>query len=168
MAANKVYEKALYAAFEEMSQVREKERELAFRKAQLQQTVSALYPLVFPDTPDLNSMSLPNAMRLIMHSAGRNLTAHDFKTKLEDLGFDISKFDNPLANIHTAMTRMVDSDEFYWAEKEEGKKKVGPGPELKSVPSEIPETLPPPSFTPDGEAWETVIPGLNPEPEEEK
>jgi hypothetical protein len=51
---------------------------------------------------------------------------------LVDLGFDLSKFDNPLANIHTTMNRMVESEEMEWADTEE--KKVLPGPELKSIP----------------------------------
>jgi len=132
------YEAALNAAFEELQKLQTQEREIAVRKAKLRETMDALLPLVFPDTIDINSLSLPNAMRLILRSSGRALNAADFLTKLTDIGFDVQKFDNPLANIHTAMTRMVESDEMVWVEIE-GKKKAIPGPDLKSVPQEFPE-----------------------------
>jgi hypothetical protein len=132
------YETALNAAYEELQKLKEQELEIAIRKAKLRETMNALFPLVFPDKVEINSLSLPNAMRLIFQSAGRPLNAADFLTKLQDIGFDVGKFDNPLANIHTAMARMVESDEMVWVEVE-GKKKGIPGPELKPVPQELPQ-----------------------------
>jgi hypothetical protein len=132
------YEVALNAAFDELQKLKEQEREIAIRKAKLRETMNALSPLVFPNKVDINSMSLPNAMRLILGSAGRPLNAAEFLSKLEDIGFDVAKFDNPLANIHTAMNRMVESDELQWVQVE-GKKKAIPGPELKPVPQDMTE-----------------------------
>ncbi len=132
------YETALNAAYEELEKLKAQELEIALRKAKLRETMEALLPLVFPDTVDVNSLSLPNAMRLILRSSGRALNAADFLTKLTDIGFDVKKFDSPLANIHTAMTRMVESDEMVWVEIN-GKKKAIPGPELKPMPQEVPQ-----------------------------
>jgi hypothetical protein len=78
-----LYSDALFAAYDELTQLSEQERIIAVRKAQLRETVNALYPLVFQDAVDINSLSLPDAMRLVLRSAGRPLNAHDFKTKLE-------------------------------------------------------------------------------------
>jgi hypothetical protein len=127
------YSKALFSAYNELEELRKQELSLMQRRAQIRLTIKALSPLVFPNNLDIKEMSLPTAMRFIMNWAGRPLTATDFKTKLEDIGFDVGKFDNPLANIMTAMSRLVENDEFDWAEGE-GKKKVIPGPELKPEP----------------------------------
>jgi hypothetical protein len=135
--SDNVYEVALNAAFAELQELKQQEREIALRKAKLQETLDALIPLVYPSAVDVNTLSLPNAMRLVLHSSGRPLSAYEFKTKLVDIGFDISKFDNPLANIHTAMNRMVENDEMIWIETE-GKKKGIPGPDLKPVPQALP------------------------------
>jgi hypothetical protein len=123
---------ALRGAYQELLNVKEQELTLTIRKAQLTKTVNALFPLVFPQTPDINAMSLPNAIRLIMSGTERPLSAHDMKTKLEDLGFDLAKFDNPLANVHTAMKRMLESDELVYVD--ENKKRVTAGPELNPPP----------------------------------
>jgi hypothetical protein len=124
---------ALFAALTELATLKEQERIIALRKAQLQLSINALSPLAFEQpAEDINELSLPRALRIIMRSAGRALNAHDFRTKLTDLGFDLSKFSNPMANIQTAMNRLVEGGEFMW--EEDGSKKVLPGQELKSEP----------------------------------
>ncbi len=135
-----LYSDALFAAYRELADLADQERAIAVRKAQLRHTVNALYALVFPNAVDVNSLSLPDALRLVLRSTGRPLNAHQFKAKLEDLGFDLSKFENPVANILTAMNRMIEADECVWVEGA-GKKTVAPGPELKPVP-EAPASLP--------------------------
>jgi hypothetical protein len=132
--ADNLYSEALFAAWAELDSLRVQERDIAIRKAQLQQTVNALYPLVFDNQVDINALSLPDAMRLVLRSTGRPLSGNDFKTKLEDMGFELSKFANPLANIMTAMNRMVEAEEMIWFEQDGKPKKAIPGPELKSVP----------------------------------
>jgi hypothetical protein len=142
--SDRLYEDALKAANAELESLQKWEREIIVRKAQIQQTINALCALVYPDALDVNALSLPDAMRLVIRSAGRGLNANDFKTKLEDIGFDTSKYENPLANIMTAMNRMVENDEMIWMQTD-GKKTAGPGPELKQVPQEVPKTLPLPA-----------------------
>jgi len=91
-----------------------------------------LFPLVFPEditgiSSDVNSMSLPDAIRLVVSASEHPLSARDMQLKLDELGFDLKKFDNPLANILTAMKRMVDSGELVPFDGD--KKRVVKGPE---------------------------------------
>ncbi|MGO9326433.1 MAG: hypothetical protein ACLP07_17900 [Terracidiphilus sp.] len=136
------YSSALFSAYDELDKLGEQERTIAIRKAQLRQTVKALYPLVFPEAVDIKSLSLPDAMRLVLRSAGRALATNDFKTKLEDIGFDLDQYSDPKANILTAMKRMVDAGEMHWV-PDSPKKTVTATSELKPVP-EVPSSLPVP------------------------
>jgi hypothetical protein len=101
----------------------------------LKQTVDALWPLAFPDadaSPDINSMSLADAIRLMVKSCSeRYITVKEIRGKLQDIGFDLSKYSNPLASIHTAASRMVASEELNWVD-DDGKKLTA-GKELKPV-----------------------------------
>ncbi len=73
---------------------------------------------------------------MVIGGADRPITAIEMRGKLTDLGFDLSKYDNPLANIHTAMNRMVEAEEMQWVDVDE--KKAVPGPQLKQVPPPLP------------------------------
>ena len=123
---------AMWSAYNELQLVKKQERDLTIRRAQLTKTLNALYPLVFGDVPDMDALSLPNAIRLIISGADRPLSAQDMKTKLEDSGFDLSKYPNPIANILTAMKRMAESEELVYIDGD--KKRVAAGPELKPAP----------------------------------
>jgi len=130
------YVVAIMKAHEELQDLRKREHDLTVRKAQLKQTMDALWPLAFPGfdpTPDITSMTLADAIRLVVKSYGRPITVKETRSKLEDLGVDLSKYENPLASIHTAVARMVESEELVWIDDEGKKKKLSPGPELKSV-----------------------------------
>jgi len=147
---------ALFAAYNELAALGEQERAIAVRKAQLRQSVNALYPLVFGSAVDINTLSLPDAMRLVLRSAGRALNGHEFMSKLEDIGFDLSKYKDPMANILTAMNRMVEAGEMMWV-ADAPRKTVEAAPELKPVP-DVPSTLP----TPDGlDGWLRAAGGLS-------
>jgi hypothetical protein len=135
--ANNPYRDALWSAYEELGKLKEEERKIAVRKSQLQQTVNALSPLVFPQDVDIASLSLPDALRLVLQSSGRPLTAVEFKSKLEDIGFDLAKYNDPMANILTAMRRMVEAEEMRWIE-DAPRKTVEATPELKHAFPEPP------------------------------
>jgi hypothetical protein len=141
-----LYRDALLKAWAELEGLKQEERRIILRKAQLTKTCSALFPLVFSDPPDVNALSLPNAIRLVISSADRPLSANDMLTKLEDVGFDMKKFDNPLANILTAMKRMADSEELVLVDGD--KKRVVAGPQLKAAPDVS------------ANRWEAVIAGV--------
>ena len=128
------YKSAIFQAWQELQEAQEEEKKLTIRKARLKATVDALWPLAFPDSgyPDITSMTLADAIRLLVQSCNdRTITVKEIRGKLQDLGFDLSKYANPLASIHTAAARMVESDELKWVD-DEGKKLTS-GPEMKPV-----------------------------------
>jgi hypothetical protein len=128
------YQTALFKAWEEFQKTQEDERQLTIKKLQLRQTIEALFPLAFPDweVTDIRNMTLADAIRAVIKSSTRAVSVKEVRGKLQDLGFDLSKYDNPLASIHTATNRMVESEELIWVD-DEGKK-LSPGPELKAIP----------------------------------
>lgn len=99
-------------------------------------------PLVGAYEVDVNEYSLSNAVRFIFNSlepgSDRGLTAMEVRSKLQDLGYDLTKYENPLASIHTCVRRMIETDELKLMEsnEDEKKKKFEPGPELKQVPQD--------------------------------
>lgn len=128
-----VYIDALIKAWNELDQIKETEKQLAYRKSKLNETVAALKPLVFKEAWDINSLTLSDAIRFVFSTAKRPLTAIATRTKLEDLGYNLEQFDNPLANIHTALKRMGDTDELVLVVDDDKKKMFEPGPELKPI-----------------------------------
>jgi hypothetical protein len=136
-----LYRAALERAWNELAVIIEQKKQIATREAQLNETVRALTPLVGEWTPDLTELSLSNAVRFVFNglAIGRTLSAMDVRTKLEELGYNLSEYENPLANIHTCMRRMIDSEELTLVETKDNKKQFEAGPELKSVP--LPEPI---------------------------
>jgi hypothetical protein len=151
--SSNTYSTALFAAWEELTKLNEEERAIAVRKSQLRHSADALYPLVFPDAVEIKNLSLPDAMRLVLRSSGRGLNAHDFRTKLEDIGFNLEQYSDPMASILTAMKRMADAEEMHWV-PDAPRKTVTAAPEMKPVP-ELPSSLPIP------EGLETAAPSFS-------
>jgi hypothetical protein len=129
------YRSAIFKAWQELQEAQEEEKKLLIKKARLKATVDALWPMAFPDSntsPDINSMTLADAIRMLVQSCtGRSTTIKEIRGKLQDLGYDLSKYKNPLASIHTATTRMVESEELVWVDDEGNK--LTAGPEMKPV-----------------------------------
>lgn len=121
-------------AYMEVEEITKKERELAYRKAKLNDTMKALRPLIFKEVWDINTLNLSDAIRFVFSSTKRKLSALEVRSKLEDLSYSLDQFDNPLANIHTAIRRMVDTGELFPAEDENKKKTFEASPELKPIP----------------------------------
>jgi hypothetical protein len=129
-----VYAQALAKAYRERDEIVETEKQLAYRKTKLNETIDALIPLVFKRVWDINTLGLSDAIRFVFNNARRPLSPLDIRSKLEDLGYNLKQFENPLASIHTALRRMGETDELYPVESEDKKKMFEPGPELKSIP----------------------------------
>jgi hypothetical protein len=136
--SQEIYRNALQIAVDQWLELQLQERRITVQKNQLRQTFLALFPLAYPNSaePDISSMSLANAIRIVLGGTDRPITAIEMRGKLTDLGFDLSKYDNPLANIHTAMNRMAEAEEMVWVDIDE--KKGMPGPELKQVQAPLP------------------------------
>jgi hypothetical protein len=112
------YKEALKKAKADYELLTMKEREMAVRKSQLKETIKALEALC-AKPPDLNSFSLADAVRLVV-SSGSSWTATGIRDRLEAIGFDLSKYKNPMASIHTAVNRMIENQEMHWMPDEEG------------------------------------------------
>jgi hypothetical protein len=126
------YRSALDKAVSDLAELNKKEHEIMVRKAQLRETVKALRALC-GDLPDVNSLNLSDAIRLVFSGASEPMTAIEVRTKLQELGYEVTKLNNPLAHIHTAIKRMVDAEEILWhGEDEDMKKLFEPGEKLKT------------------------------------
>ena len=128
---------AYLGAKRELERLIEEEKNIAIKKAQLRETIKALAPLVAPElSPDIGSMSLADAVRLVIRSSGRPVSTLEIRSRLKDLGYNLEQHENPLASIHTALRRMEESDEVSSSDWDgtEKKKKFEPGPQLKPAP----------------------------------
>jgi hypothetical protein len=128
-----IFKAALDKAMADWNDLARKEKEMVVRKAQLKATIIALSALC-SDLPDINALSLSDAIRLMIRSTGGGLSPIGIRDKLDEMGFDLKKFKNPLASIHTAVNRLADSGEFARLPNDE--EKVEAGENLKSLPTE--------------------------------
>jgi hypothetical protein len=132
-----IYKAAVERIVSELERINVAKKEMAIREAQLNESLKALRPLAGEWVFDLSEFSLSNAVRFVFNGLAdeRSLSAIDVRTKLEDLAYDLSKYENPLASIHTCMRRMVETEELVIKPTDEGnKKQFEAGPQLKSVP----------------------------------
>jgi hypothetical protein len=120
--------------------LREQKKEITVREAQLNETLKALMPLIGAWKADITEYSLSNAIRFIFNGleVNRTLSAIEVRGRLQDLGYDLSEYENPLASIHTCMRRMIETEELIVNRTEDNKKEFQPGPELKAVPEPTP------------------------------
>jgi hypothetical protein len=123
------YKLALDKAIADLDALTMKEREIALRKAQLRETIKALSALC-GRLPDINAFSLSDAIRLVISSASEGLSPIEIRGKLTGMGYDLSKYKNPLASIHTALNRMVETEEIVYMPDED--EKVEAGENMKS------------------------------------
>jgi hypothetical protein len=132
---------AYLGAKKELERLIEEEKAIALKKAQLRDTMKALAPLVAPElSPDMTKISLADAIRIVIRSAGRPINALEIRGRLKDLGYDVDQHENPMASIHTALRRMEENDEITPREWDGSPKKKAfePGPELKPLPETTP------------------------------
>ena len=101
------YRRALEAAAREYEELGEKRREIDKRLAELAQTIGTLSKLLgfTPTVP----LGLTDAVRLILRGSGVPMTAVDVRDRLHAIGFDVSKYTNDLAAIHTILKRLNES-----------------------------------------------------------
>jgi hypothetical protein len=138
--AARFFEEAIERIGDELEKVREQERQLTLRKAQLTQSFNALAPLAFPDEKvfDINSLTLADAIRLVIRSTSVPMKARQVQSRLYELGFELVKFNNPNASVHTALNRMMDSGELTLiTDPTDDTKYFECGPSLKQTPEPI-------------------------------
>ncbi len=97
------YRTALDAAIREFEGLGEQRRAIDVRLAQLAQTITTLSNLLglTPTVP----LGMTDAIRLVMR-AGIPMTPVDVRDRLRGIGFDLAKYANELAAVHTILKRL--------------------------------------------------------------
>jgi len=113
------YRAALAAAIKEYEALGEQRRDIDNRLAQLAQTIGTLSRLIglTPTVP----MGLTDAIRLTVRGAGVPMTPVEVRDRLHAIGFDVSKYTNDLAAVHTILKRLNESGELRFIPRAPGK-----------------------------------------------
>ena len=103
------YRRAFDAACREYEQLNAERTALDKRLVELHQTINSLSRLLgyVPSVP----WGLTDACRVLLKSAARPMTALDLRDRLQSVGFDLERYANALAAIHTVLKRLTESDE---------------------------------------------------------
>jgi hypothetical protein len=98
------YRRALDAALREYETLGRQRAEIDERLARLAQTIGSLTRLchLVPTVP----FGLTDACRMVLKAAGHPLTATEVRAQLDAMGFDLARYSNELASIHTVLKRL--------------------------------------------------------------
>jgi hypothetical protein len=118
MAADE-YKLALDAACREYEELGQKRADIERRLSQLAQTISNLIRLC-GYTPTV-SVGLTDGVRMALSASGRPMTPTEVRDALAGFGFDVSKYANDLAAIHTVLKRLNQSGELRFIPRAGGK-----------------------------------------------
>lgn len=104
------YRRALAAAIREYEALGQQRQDVDKRLAEIAQTIGTLSRLcgLVPTVP----LGLTEACRLVVRGAGVPVTPTDVRQRLQTIGFDLSKYSNDLAAIHTILKRLNESGEL--------------------------------------------------------
>jgi len=112
------YRRALEAATKEYEELGAKRQAIDKRLGELAQTIGTLSRLLgyTPTVP----FGLTDAVRLIMRG-GVPMTPIEVRDRLHAIGFDVSKYANDLAAVHTILKRLNESGELRFIPSAPGK-----------------------------------------------
>src|SRR5437870_152354 len=112
------YRRALEAATREYEDLGAKRHAIDKRLAELAQPIGTLSKLIglTPTVP----IGLTDAVRLIMRG-GVPMTPVEIRDRLHAIGFDVSKYVNDLAAVHTILKRLNESGELRFLPRAPGK-----------------------------------------------
>src|SRR4051794_40144438 len=104
------YRRALATAIREYEALGQQRQDVDKRLAEVAQTIGTLSRLcgLIPTVP----LGLTDACRLVIRGAGVPLTPAEVRQRLQTIGFDLSKYANDLAAIHTILKRLNESGEL--------------------------------------------------------
>ena len=104
------YRRALATAIREYEALGQQRQNIDKRLAEIMQTIGTLSRLcgLVPTVP----LGLTDACRLVVRGAGVPVTPTDVRQRLQSIGFDLSKYSNDLAAIHTILKRLNESGEL--------------------------------------------------------
>ena len=112
------YRRALEAATREYEELGAKRQAIDKRLAELAQTIGTLSKLIglTPTVP----LGLTDAVRMIMRG-GVPMTPVEVRDRLHAIGFDMEKYANDLAAVHTILKRLNESGELRFVPSVPGK-----------------------------------------------
>src|SRR4051794_13100114 len=104
------YQRALTAAVDECQRLTAERQQIDGRLGELAQTIATLSRLcgLTPTVP----WGLTDACRTILRNAGRPMGAADIRDRLAVIGFDLSRYTNALAALHTTLKRLAEAGEI--------------------------------------------------------
>jgi hypothetical protein len=104
------YRRALATAIREYETLGQQRQDIDKRLAEVMQTIGTLSRLcgLVPTVP----IGLTDACRLVVRGAGVPVTPPEVRQRLQAIGFDLSKYQNDLAAIHTILKRLNESGEL--------------------------------------------------------
>ncbi len=104
------YRRALETAIREYEALGQQRQDIDKRLAEVAQTIGTLSRLcgLVSTVP----IGLTDACRLVVRGAGVPVTPTDVRERLKAIGFDLSKYVNDLAAIHTILKRLNESGEL--------------------------------------------------------
>ena len=113
--ATQDYRRALATAIREYETLGQQRQDLDKRLAEVAQTIGTLSRLCgfVPTVP----LGLTDACRLVVRGAGAPVTPTDVRQRLQSIGFDLSKYSNDLAAIHTILKRLNESGELRFVSR---------------------------------------------------
>jgi len=112
------YRRALEAATREYEELGAKRHAIDKRLGELAQTIGTLSRLIglTPTVP----IGLTDAVRLVIRGAGVPMTPVEVRDRLQAIGFDVSKYANDLAAVHTILKRLNQSGELRFVARGTG------------------------------------------------
>jgi hypothetical protein len=113
------YRTALTAAIKEYQDLGLERRQIDDRLAQLAQTIGTLNRLL--GLTATVPLGLTDAIRLVVRGSGVPMTPVDVRDRLGAMGFDLSKYANELAAVHTILKRLNESGELRFIPRATGK-----------------------------------------------
>jgi hypothetical protein len=113
------YRRALEKATREYEELLAERTRLDERLAQLAQTIGSLMRLC--DLTPTVSLGLTDACRMVLKAAGHPLTAVEVRDQLETMGFDVARYANDLASIHTILNRLNQAGQVDFVPRAHGK-----------------------------------------------
>ena len=104
------YRRALATAIREYESLGQQRQDIDKRIAEVAQTIGTLSRLcgLVPTVP----LGLTDACRLVVRGAGVPVTPADVRQRLQSIGFDLTRYSNDLAAIHTILKRLNESGEL--------------------------------------------------------
>jgi len=104
------YRRALEAAVKEYEGLGEERRRIDHRLGELAQTIATLSRLCgFAATVQ---WGLTDAVRTVLRYGGHAMTPVEVRDRLKSIGFDLTRYSNDLAAVHTILKRLNEAGEI--------------------------------------------------------